>query len=275
MRPKISNGSRQNPDILVSDLDGTFIPLPDVDQNEADLRRLSELIENHGFTLIFATGRSFSSVLRAIEDYQLPTPDWIICNVGTSIYKKSGNSFSELPTYQKIISEICGGTDHGEIKAALRHLEALQLQSEINQATFKISYSCEGIGSHELVDQINKILQQETLCYSSLAGFSPQSNREMIDVLPKGVNKAYALDWLSDLLKWTPDRIFYAGDSGNDLAALTSEYASVLVGNAKDRLRLEVRELLKTDENSKPCYFAKSPATSGVLEGMRYHQMIR
>lgn len=275
MKTENSNEPRSNLDILVSDLDGTFIPLPDVDQNEKDLRHLSELIERHGLTLIFATGRSFSSVLRAIEHHQLPTPDWIICNVGTSIYKKSGNSFSELSSYQETIDKICGGTDHGKIKMALQHLEALKLQPEEDQSGFKISYRYEGSESHDLVNQINEILQRESLCYSGLCGFSPHSNREMIDILPKGVNKAHALDWLSNLLDWKSDRIFYAGDSGNDLAALVGEYASVLVGNAKDRLRVEIRERSKEQKNARSCYFAKSTATSGVFEGMRHHRMVR
>ena len=274
MKTKKSSESQSKPDILVSDLDGTFIPLPDVDKNERDLKHLNELIERHGFTLVFATGRSFSSVLRAIEHHQLPAPDWIICNVGTSIYKKSGDSFSELISYQEVMHKFSGGANNSKIKMALEHLEGLKLQPETDQARFKISYRYEGSESHELIDQIDKILQRESLVYSCLCGFSPHSNREMIDLLPKGINKAYALDWLSDLLEWTSSRIFYAGDSGNDLAALVGDYASVLVGNAKDRLRSEVRALTKEQESARACYFAESLATSGVLEGMRHHRMV-
>jgi len=274
MKMKKSNEFQSSPDILVSDLDGTFIPLPDVDKNERDLKHLNELIERHEFTLIFATGRSFSSVLHAIKHYQLPAPDWIICNVGTSIYKKSGDSFSELTDYQAIMHQFCGDANHTKIKSALEHFEALQLQPEENQSNFKISFRYEGSDLHKLIDQINETLQQKSIVYSCLCGFSPQINREMVDLLPKGVNKAYALDWLSDLLGWTSSRIFYAGDSGNDLAALVSDYASVLVGNAKDRFRSEVEVLTKEQKSARPCYFAKSYATSGVLEGMRYHRMI-
>ena len=165
-------------------------------------------------------------------------------------------------------------TIHSKIKMAMKHLEALQLQSEESQSDFKISYRYEGDESHKLIDQINEILQWESLTYSCLVGFSPQSNREMVDLLPKGVDKAYALEWLSDLHGWTSNRIFYAGDSGNDLAALIKDYASVLVGNAKDRLRSEIKALLSEQKSDRSCYFAESPATSGVLEGMKHFRMV-
>ena len=87
------------------------------------------------------------------------------------------------------------------------------------------------------------------------------------------MDKAYALDWLGQLLEVTHDRIVYAGDSGNDLAALVGGYASVLVGNATERLRSEVKELLKEQKSAGPCYFAENFATSGVLEGMRYFKL--
>jgi sucrose-6F-phosphate phosphohydrolase len=258
---------------LASDLDGTLIPLPDTAQNEEDLIRLNKLREIHDFILIFATGRSFQSVLHAIEQHKLPIPDWIICNVGTSIYEKTGDSFSERFAYHEKLSEICSGMDRRKVEATLKHLSKLKLQPEENQSDFKISYWCEEDDLHDLVDQINKIQQQESLPYSCLGSIDPFNKHGLIDVLPNGVNKAYALDWLGHLLGLKPDKIVYAGDSGNDLAALVGGYASVLVGNATERLRSEVRELAKEQKNSGLCYFAKNVATSGVLEGMRHFKL--
>ena len=267
-------GFRRKPDTLVSDLDGTLIPLPDVGQNKEDLIQLSKLREVHKFKLIFATGRSFDSVLGAIEHYTLPEPDWIICNVGTSIYEKSGNSFSALHAYHDKLNEICHGVDHRKIEHSFKHLKKLRLQPKENQSDFKISYWCEESELNELVDQINEIQQQEALPYTCLGSVDPFNKHGLIDILPEGVDKAYALNWLAELLGLTHDQIVYAGDSGNDLAALIDGYASVLVGNATERLRSEVRRLLKENEHASPCYFAENQATSGVLEGIRYFELV-
>ena len=234
-----------NPDILVSDLDGTLIPLPNIEQNKEDLIGLNKLRETHDFKLIFATGRSFDSVLGAIEDYALPVPDWIICNVGTSIYEKSSDSFSALHAYHEKLNKICHEVDHHKVKESFKHLKELRLQPEENQSDFKISYWYEESELHEMVDKISEIQQQESLPYTCLGSVDPFNSRGLIDVLPLGVNKAYALDWLVDLLELRSDRIVYAGDSGNDLAALVGDYASILVGNAKARVRSEVKERLK------------------------------
>ena len=115
---------------LVSDLDGTLIPLSDSEQNKKDLDQLGKLREVHDFTLVFATGRSFNSVLDAIEQHKLPIPEWIICNVGTTIYTKHEDSFSELSAYHEELNEICNGIDHSTIEVALKHLKNLRLQPE-------------------------------------------------------------------------------------------------------------------------------------------------
>ena len=260
--------------VLASDLDGTLIPLPGMEQHEKDLIELEKLREAHGFTLIFATGRSFVSVLDAIEQYALPIPDWIICNVGTSIYEKSNSSFSGLSAYDEKLGEICSAVDRSQIEAALGHLDKLRLQSDENQSDFKLSYWCEEGELHGLIDQVNKIQRQKSLPYTCLGSVDPFNRRGLIDILPRGVNKAYALDWLSDLLEINPGSIVYAGDSGNDLAALVGGYASILVGNASEHVRSKVSEMLQKQESPSSCYFARNDATSGVLEGIRHYRLV-
>lgn len=263
-----------NRDILVSDLDGTLIPFPDVRQHEEDLARLRQLRATHDFTLIFATGRSFHSVQNALKQHSLPVPDWIICNVGTSIYKKSGDSFSNLHAYCGKLDEICAGVDRKEVESALEPLKGLKLQPEENQSDFKISYWCEESELHRFVDQVKEIRRRNSFPYTCLGSVDPFNKRGLVDILPAEVDKAYALSWLSESLDLTADRILYAGDSGNDLAALVRQYASVVVGNASEKLRTEVLKLLSEYNNEGTCYFAKSFATSGVLEGMKHYKML-
>ena len=269
-----SNQSLHSPNTLVTDLDGTLIPTPGIEQNETDLLRLGKLHKELGFTLMFATGRHFNSVLRAIERYQLPLPEWVICDVGTSIYQADGTSFRNNHDYETLLKTVCGGIDRSKVETAFKQVSRLQLQPEENQSEFKISYWCNQDELKELLDQVNEIQQRESLPYTCLSSVNPSGDRGLIDILPEGVDKAYALRWLANRLELPLSRIVYAGDSGNDLAALIDGYASVIVGNASDHLRADVKMHIDAQENPGPCYFADAFATSGVLEGMKHYGLI-
>ena len=86
-----------SPHILASDLDGTLIPLEGEPENQADLQRLAEQLDRHGVTLVYSTGRHFASAAQAIDQFQLPQPDWLICDVGTSIFRRDdGGQFEAV-----------------------------------------------------------------------------------------------------------------------------------------------------------------------------------
>jgi hydroxymethylpyrimidine pyrophosphatase-like HAD family hydrolase len=89
------------------------------------------------------------------------------------------------------------------------------------------------------------------------------------------VSKAYALIWLTTHADFTPDDAIYAGDSGNDLAALAAGFHAVVVANASEGLAEKVSALQQ--ERGIPAdrlYAAKAPASSGVLEGCRHFGLL-
>ena len=75
------------PSVLATDLDGTLLPLDGYPENIAALNELAELYQAGGFKLVYATGRHYESVMDAWDVFNLPLPDWLICDVGTSIFK--------------------------------------------------------------------------------------------------------------------------------------------------------------------------------------------
>ena len=101
---------RKNNDkkILATDLDGTLIPLPGNQANAADLAELTRLIPNRCVTLVFVTGRHLESVEAAIIEHGLPIPDWIICNVGTSLFQKSDQGWLAVADYQARFANCLG-----------------------------------------------------------------------------------------------------------------------------------------------------------------------
>jgi len=80
-----TRGPSSSARVLATDLDGTLIPLNGSDSNVSDLATLAEQLRPNNVQLVFVTGRHFESVTAAINEDRLPKPDWIFCDVGTTI----------------------------------------------------------------------------------------------------------------------------------------------------------------------------------------------
>lgn len=258
------------PSVLATDLDGTLIPLPHCPNNNDDLLKLKKALADAGTTLVFATGRHYESVVEAMEQYQLPTPDWIVCDVGSAIYKRIGAEFEVYTAYENHLAETSDGVDRQAVENALFTVEALELQPPDHQQRFKISYQSTADTVDQLVDEITDRLEKADLPYDCMGSLDPFLNCGLIDVMPRGVSKAYALLWLSTHANFRPDEVIYSGDSGNDHAALVSGFRAIIVANGSDGLEAKVRAALAERSLDDRLYVAKDTATSGVLEGCQH-----
>ncbi len=258
------------PTVLATDLDGTFIPLPGNTDNQAALVELTAQFRSPGRKLIFATGRHFESVVEAMRDIPLPEPDWMICDVGSRIMQQQDGSWQELATYREHLHELTGGIARGEVEAALAGIEGLSLQVPEHQTELKVSYQCESAYLEPILAEVATRLEQ--MPYTRMGSLDPFLNCGLIDVMPGPVSKAYALLWLATHASAAPDAIIYAGDSGNDLAALAAGFRAIVVANASSGLAGKVAVLQQ--ERGIPAdhlYQAQSEASSGVLEGCRHY----
>lgn len=261
--------------VLASDLDGTLIPLPETESNISDLRCIAEHFTASQRELVFATGRHFESVLDAIQQYQLPTPEWIVCDVGSAIYQRAGSGFLPFEKYSAHLADTAGGLDRALVEKTLSSIDGLELQSSAHQQRFKISYQSNAETVLELVERINTLLCSAELPYECMGSVDPFLNFGLLDVMPAGVSKAYALIWLSTHADFSPDEVIYSGDSGNDYAALVSGFRAIVVANSSEGLAAKVSAQLAKRGISERLYLAKQPATSGVLEGCRHFGLIR
>jgi hydroxymethylpyrimidine pyrophosphatase-like HAD family hydrolase len=107
--------------------------------------------------------------------------------------------------------------------------------------------------------------------YETIASVDPFTGSGLIDCLPRGVSKDYALGWWVNHLGRSREEIVFAGDSGNDLAALTAGYRSIIVSNADASVTERARELHRSVGWTDRLFVASRPATSGVLEGLRHY----
>lgn len=262
------------PRVLATDLDGTLIPLPDSPSNVDALSVLSKARRTSGVGLVYATGRHYESVVEAIREYRMPEPDWIICDVGSSIYQRRESGYENFSPFEIHLKELSGGMGRGVIEQQLQSVEGLTLQAPDHQQQFKISYESTADTVEGLVARVNQILKHKKLPFECMGSLDPFLNCGLLDVLPQGVSKAYALLWLSMHANFKPDEVVFSGDSGNDYAALVSGFRAIIVANASKGLAAQVQEELKSRHLEDRLYLAKGNGTSGVLEGCQYFGLI-
>lgn len=272
---KKRTSSRAELTTLATDLDGTLIPLPGSTENEADLRTLALQIEQGAIELVFATGRHFASVSRAVQEFQLPSPQWIICDVGTSIYQRQpSGQFVLVADYQRHLQEITSCLPILELRDRIGAIDGLHLQEQEKPGPFKLSYYA---SAEQLDDQrvrVDSLLAEVGAPYSMIDSVDPFTGEGLIDLLPKSVSKAYALQWWSQHANRSAGEIVYAGDSGNDTAALVAGYRAIVVGNACPMLARRVYDEHRRAGWPNRLCLAGNKATSGVLEGCRWFGLI-
>lgn len=260
-----------SPSALVTDLDGTLIPLPDNPQHRLDLDVLVSELQNKNATLVFSTGRHFASVERAIAEFRLPQPEWMICDVGTSIrHRTAAGQFELVTEYEAYLDAIIQGMSVGRLRTILASIEGLRPQEDEKQGAFKLSYYAIAAQLAERVGEIQERLEESKAPFSIVHSIDPFNGDGLIDLLPSGISKAHALSWWRNHVGLDAEDVVFAGDSGNDLAALVSGCRAILVNNAHRDLARQVYEQHRDQGWTNRLHLARASATSGVLEGARW-----
>lgn len=258
------------PTILATDLDGTLIPLPDTPENTADLEELREFFDASNNQLVFVTGRSFELVQEAIDQHDLPIPNAIICDVGSTIcFRNSQQQFEPSTAYETTLAEIVGNYSATKLRELMNDITDVRLQEEAKQGRFKLSYYVDQNDLASAARQMHGIIAQQKLPWSLIQSVDPFTNDGLIDLLPLNVSKAFALNWWAEHHSHDSTAIIFAGDSGNDLAAFCAGYLSIVVSNADRSLAKEVENHFEQNNWQDRLFLATRSATSGVLEGCR------
>lgn len=260
--------------VLATDLDGTFIPLPDNTDNRDALSTFHQARAQRQMDLVYATGRHLESTLAAMKEHHLPEPDWIVCDVGTSIHHRQNGAYLPFPPYEIFLTERTYGIDRAAVESVLHPIDGLVLQSPERQQRFKISYVAAARDVESLATLASQNLASAGLPYACLTSLNPFHPEGLVDVLPLGTSKASALIWLATHADFSPDDVVFAGDSGNDLAALTCGFRAIVVANAAAELAERVANALAARGLTPRLFRASLPATSGVLQGCRHFQLL-
>lgn len=260
--------------LVASDLDGTLIPPEDTEVRREEVRTFARRVSGRDdLVLAYVTGRHVDFATEGIRRWDLPEPDLLVCDVGTTLYRGTDHDAAD-PDYRAAMREALGGTTADRLREVLRAEEGVELQEEEKQGEFKASaYLPAGAEGRRIRARVAERLRASGVRARAVASVDPLDGRGLLDLLPAGVSKGFAVRWLHDHAAVREERLVYAGDSGNDRDAMLAGYHVVVVANAPEALKRELRGEA-TVEQLERIYFARARYAAGVTEGLRHWHVV-
>lgn len=265
---------------LCSDLDRTLLPngrQPESPQARPLLRRLGQRNE---LTLAYVSGRHETLLKAAIDDYQLPQPDFLVGDVGTTIFVPQGGSWQPWEAWTVQIAGDWAGAQRQDLAALFSDIDELKLQEETKQNRFKLSYYLPlDTDSRQILAEMSQRLQRHGVRCATIWSIDEAAHIGLIDILPASATKLHAVRFLMQQAGFDEQQTVFAGDSGNDLPVVTSGLPSILVRNT-DRDIIEQASTILGEKNLRHrLYVARGDFlgmngyySAGVLEGLCHFQ---
>ena len=276
-----SNQTQANKRILIcTDLDRTLLPNGMQPESPRARERFCHLATHPEIATAYVTGRHHELVLAAIKEYQLPLPDYVIADVGTSIYSIENDQWQLWDSWQREIGASWHGLTHDALTAWFADIALLQLQEPEKQNTFKLSYYVASTtDAQALMDGMQQRLDQKQVAASLIWSIDETTDTGLLDILPAAATKRHAVEFLMSEQGYSLDNTLYAGDSGNDLPVLTSPIHSVLVANATNEVRQQALQMATTQGTQDALYLAHGNLlgmngnySTGILEGCVHYR---
>lgn len=260
--------------LLATDLDGTVIPPELTPERVAEVDAFASEVRSHGgLALAYVTGRHFEHALEGIERTGLPAPDFLVCEVGTVVRRRDGSGYAVDEDYRAVMADALG-VDGNRVRTALASHAAVELQPPAHQGEHKTSFFGPWPVQDDLLSELHRLALESGARVDFVVSRDSISGRGLIDALPRGVAKDRAVTHVAGLLDLEPDHVVFAGDSGNDRAALLAGFNGVLVGNAPEQLATDLEAAARRQGGAERLYLAKAWYAAGVLEGCRHFGLL-
>lgn len=267
------------PLLLCCDLDRTLIPNGSQPESPEARPRFRQLCSHPAVHLAMVTGRHLDLVHEAITHWQLPTPHFIIGDVGTSIYTFSEGAWQPWTHWAAEIGPDWGGMTHGDIAEELADIPAIALQPAAQQGVFKVSYQVGLDADREALEtELQRRLWGIGVNARLIWSIDELANARLLDILPNSASKLHAVEFLGQQYSYPTERTVFAGDSGNDLEVLGSHIHAILVANAHPEIQEEALRLATASDLPDALYIAKGGFlgmnghyAAGVLEGLAHY----
>jgi len=265
--------------LLCTDLDRTLLPNGPQAESSGVRAKFRQLVTQRGVTLVYVTGRDRRLVEDAIGEYQLPHPEYVIADVGSTIYEIQQHDWRLWDKWEQEISPDWAGKSHDQMHSLFSSSLLLKLQEDKKQNTYKLSYYVSLEADHEaLMLEMHSILVSNKIRANLIWSIDELAGTGLLDVLPASANKRHAIEFLMKQLGFDLSNTIFAGDSGNDVAVLTSPIRSVLVANASPDVRDEAQQLALNLGEMDALYCAhggflgmNGNYSAGILEGVAHY----
>jgi len=256
---------------LCTDLDRTLLP-NGPDQEPSGARgALRDHLARHDVRLAYVTGRDVGRVRDAIERWSLPGPDFVAADAGTTIVRIDGGCWRPDEAWAARQAECWGGLDGDAVHDCLDGIDGLTAQSADRQRPFKRSYTVRpDIPRARLRELIERRTRERALPVAVLFSHDPLSDEILLDLVSPLATKRGAVAHLAEALSLEEHEVLFAGDSGNDMDALLSDFPAVLVGNADAETRRQVLAGVRAGGRADRLHQARAPYAAGILEGLEH-----
>ena len=241
--------------------------------------RFAALAARPEVTLVYVTGRHRHLVEQAMHDYELPSPDYVISDVGTVIYQVTGHDWQQWRDWQQEIEPDWAGLGHADLQVLLLDVSGLRLQESGKQNLHKLSYYVPLYADRQALSaDIRQRLEASGVHASLVWSIDEPNDIGLLDVLPERADKRHAVSFLMQRNGFSLGETVFAGDSGNDLPVLASEIPAVLVANASEAVRRDALSQAASHGNPAALYIARGGYldmngnySAGILEGVAHY----
>jgi HAD superfamily hydrolase (TIGR01484 family) len=266
--------------LICTDLDRTLIPNGTQPESNGARDHFALLVDRPEVTLAYVSGRHRALVEAAIERYRLPQPDFVLGDVGSSIYQLGpGQEWQRWPGWEDEIARDWNGLTHEDLRKMLLHLPALRLQEETKQNDFKLSYYLPlQIDRAELSSQIEQCFESTGARLRLVWSEDEMASVGLLDVLPVSASKYHAIETLMRNQGFSDTDTVFCGDSGNDIEVLASAIPAVLVANSQLDVRALADRLSREAGHTDRLYLAQGNFmglngnySAGILEGIAHY----
>ncbi len=224
--------------LLCTDLDRTLIPNGIQPESPGAREQFGRLLRHQEISLAYVSGRHRALIEQAIAEFKLPQPDFVIADVGTSIYGIESSGWRRWQEWDAEIAPDWQGMTHDDLYRQLSVFPSLRLQEQEKQNPHKLSfYVALETNVQALLSDMDSRLKHAGINANLVWSIDEPAGLGLLDVLPASANKLHAIRFLMQGKGFLRGDTIFAGDSGNDLDVLISDIPAVLVANADAETR--------------------------------------
>ena len=255
--------------LIAIDMDGTLLNSKKelLDETKQYFKNFHN--KNTETLLVLCTGRPESGIRPYLKDLgYLEENHYIISQNGANIYesqtgKRVMDEFVDSAAIQKWIelgkkhgiSVMGAGVDYYysfdedptewmefDVKLVSGKLKRIPTKESLNTDFYKILL----MGDEEQLNEFETFIPQEWRDEFYVV----RSQKYLVEVLTKGVNKAFGLEKLAQKLNIQPSEIVAIGDAANDIEMLEYAGLAIAMGNASEEVKSIADIVTDTNENN-------------------------